>query len=179
MNRFTSNTMHVVNCVKVNDLAFLLKLNNSTGKLKNLTPSSCCFIFKRSPAHVSWNRCYGLPLMVDLIAYLKMGTVIFCNVNVFVYFIVLYHKLPVCMHISWPSRSVYSNTGLDLQQCIMRSLYIKQLYLLAGWCSGALRGLWGAPTASNLHSCSPGLEPLQSPPVPPAIGTACPEGMER
>lgn len=89
------------------------------------------------------NRCNGLPLMVDRIAYLKMGTVIFCNVKVFVYVIVLYHKLPVCMHISWPLCSVYSNTGLGLQQCIMRSLYIKQLYLLAGWCSGALRGLWG------------------------------------
>lgn len=48
------------------------------------------------------------------------------------------------------------------------------LYLLAGWCSGALWGLWGAPAASNPHSCSPGLEPLQSPPVPAAIGSACP-----
>lgn len=30
----------------------------------------------------------------------------------------------------------------------------------------------GAPAASNPHSCSPGLEPLQSPAVPPALGTA-------
>lgn len=35
-------------------------------------------------------------------------------------------------------------------------------------------GTVGAPAASNPHSCSPGPEPLQSPPVPPAIGTACP-----
>lgn len=35
-------------------------------------------------------------------------------------------------------------------------------------------GTGGAPAASNPHSCSPGLEPLQSPPVPAAIGSACP-----
>lgn len=35
-------------------------------------------------------------------------------------------------------------------------------------------GTVGAPAASNPHSCSPGLEPLQSPPVPAAIGSACP-----
>lgn len=35
-------------------------------------------------------------------------------------------------------------------------------------------GTVGAPAASNPHSCSPGLESLQSPPVPAAIGSACP-----
>lgn len=36
----------------------------------------------------------------------------------------------------------------------------------------------GAPAASNPHSCSPGLEPLQSPAVPPALETARPGGTE-
>lgn len=46
-----------------------------------------------------------------------------------------------------------------------------------GEAGGGVEGLVkGAPAASNPHSCSPGLEPLQSPPVPPCFGDGPPEG---
>ena len=84
------------------------------------------------------------------------------------------------MHILCTSDSTVTCLGPAVQQCIM------------SWCSKSVKkkkkketvvppggpvqrcsqGTMGAPAASNPHSCSPGLEPLQSPAVLPAMGTA-------
>lgn len=48
----------------------------------------------------------------------------------------------------------------------------KPLYLLVGWCSAALWGLWG-PRQPLTHTAV-----LRSPAVSPALGTARPRGTE-
>lgn len=94
-------------------------------------------------------------------------------------------RSPVCVTASFlwffyqgfmAQRSWYrpANTGPTVPQQVLRRCSKSGWRTVGRLVQRCSQGAAGAPAASNLHSCSPGPEPLQSPPVPPAIGTACP-----
>lgn len=92
-------------------------------------------------------------------------------------FLASYCELPAVMHIPCTLNTVSSNMHwFAQQQCCMwwcsKSVY-KAVVPPGRPVQRCSQGTAGAPAASNPHSCSPGLEPLQSPAVPPALGTAC------